>query len=95
MQMFEMDTDDASSDPIVNEYNCRTLTLLNMIIVVETQNLVAPASIVHQCDHTCTFNTLPTHRKCEREDIELTQLNLVHNFGNKKYILNKYCMSSY
>ena len=77
--MFESDIDDVTGTLVMTEYKCRRLTLLNMIVAVATKELVAPVSIVHQCDCQCTFASSPSNKKCEREVIELQQLTLVHN----------------
>ncbi len=82
------------SDSLLNEQECPLLTLVDVMLVISTNLVLTSVSIIHNCTNTCTYTTGHYARKLtvEREHICSNGLSFNHDYTNKMYCINIYCM---
>ncbi len=82
------------SDFLLNEQECPLLTLVDVMLVISTNLVLTSVSIIHNCTNTCTFITGHYAPKLtiEREHICNNRLSFNHDYTNKMYCINIYCM---
>ena len=91
VQMYEEDTSEDGKG-LVNEFDCPILKLTKVLLAAPTTCILSPASIVHNCNLTCTFNRAQCKRRIEQEQVELPTLKLDHNNRLNSFLFNIYCM---
>ncbi len=84
-----------NGQPIVNEYDCPLLTLTDTITGVYPVDILLETSIVHECTATCEFvsNGPLNVLQVERETIPTNRFVYMHDWTNKLYCFNVYCMT--
>lgn len=83
---------DALGQPILNEYDCPILSLTNLLYCIPSHCVSHAVSVVHECTHTCTFVSSSTTKKIEHEDVQSSFSLFKHDWSNKMYCLNVYCI---
>ena len=84
---------EAGAEPITNEMSCILLTLTSVLLAVPSHLVVSPVSIVHQCSNTCKFS-ITRRTMIERESVEIAKMMFNHDWSNRLYCLNRYCMNN-
>ena len=82
----------AGDEPILNEQDCPLIQSTNIIMVINSKDIVAPVSLVHQCTSTCKFSLQTVTTTIERKSAEQNRLIFKHDFINDIYCINNYCM---
>ena len=79
---------------LTNEYECPLLTLTNTLTGINPADIVTEISVMHECTDSCKFvdNGPLNVLQIERENIRTNRLMYVHDWTNKWYCLNIYCM---
>ena len=80
----------AGDEPILNEQDCPLIQSTNIIMVINSKDIVAPVSLVHQCTSTCKFSLQTVTTTIERKSAEQNRLIFKHDFINDS--INNYCM---
>ena len=83
---------DALGQRIVNEYDCPFLSMTNLLYCVPSHTVNHAVSVVHECTHTCSFVNCSASKRVEHEDVQLPYSSFVHDWSNKMYCLNVYCI---
>ena len=76
---------------MLNDFDCPLMTLTNTIVGIDPTDIASEVSIMHECTDTCKF-IASGRRIVERELIQTNTLSYVHDWTNKWYCLNIYCM---
>ena len=80
-------------EAVLNDCDCALFELSNKVIAIAATNIKRAVSFVHQCSATCHFEEGPTPVQIEREPMSQTKLHFIHDFSNKMYCYNWYCIS--
>ena len=83
---------DILGERICNEYDCPILNLTGVIYCLPSRYILSAVSIVHECTTTCTFVISTTQKKIEHEVITVSKTTYRHDWSNKLYCENIYCM---
>jgi len=75
---------------ILNELDCPLLEASSHLVTVNSTQIISPVSIIHECT-SCTLQAGKKKRKVERQEVEV---NMHHDFKNKLFSLNLYCMNA-
>ena len=79
-------------EAVLNDCDCALFELSNKVIATAATNIRRAVSFVHQCSATCHFEEGPTPVQIEREQMSQTMLHFMHDFSNKMYCYNRYCI---
>lgn len=83
---------DALGEHIVNEFDCPLMTMSNILYCIPSKWILHAVSIVHECSNTCLYSTTTTSERVEQIDIQTSKLTLTHDWTNKIFCFNIYCM---
>ena len=78
----------AGDEPMLNEQDCPLIQSTNIIMVINSKDIVAPVSLVHQCTSTCKFSLQTVTTTIERKSAEQNRLIFKHDFINDIYCIN-------
>lgn len=84
---------DVNGENILNEYDCPVLSLTDLIYCIPSQCIKHSISVVHECTTTCTYVTNCISNVIEHETVQTASLIFKHDWKNKLYCHNIYCMS--
>jgi hypothetical protein len=76
-----------------NEYDCPILSMSNLIYCIPAKHVYHSVSVVHECTNSCSFVTTSIQKRIEQEDVCVSQLTFSHDWSNKLFSLNLYCMN--
>ena len=62
--------------PLLNEFDCPLFSLARTILSVDSSNILAAVSFVHECDEACNFVERNVQLTQEREETEMSRLFL-------------------
>ena len=82
----------SGTEPILNEWGCPLLTLMNVIRCIASTLVSCAVSVVHQCDSQCVLAEQETTSRIERELVRQKKTVFVHNTDNNMYCYNLFCM---
>lgn len=82
-----------TNETVLTDYDCPVLVLSKTLRIVSSQSILSPVSIIHLCNHTCTFRNARTTRQIERQDMTIEKMIFQHNIDNIMYCLNIFCTS--
>ena len=85
---------DALGQAILNEYDCPLLSITNLLMCISSHCVSHAVSVVHECTHTCTFVPSSGNKKIEHERVELSLPSFKHDWSNKMYCHNVYCINN-
>lgn len=80
--------DDSSGGNVLNEYDCPLLTITNLVLLLIHHSV----SVVHECTTSCTITQSSVPARLEHENVQVSGVLHEHNFCNKLYCHNIYCM---
>ena len=83
---------DIFGEPVCNEYDCPILNLSNLIYCIPSTYISHAVSVVHECTTTCSFITNNSIKRIEQENVNVCLISYNHDWSNKMYCLNLYCM---
>ena len=86
-----LDRIESGGVPIVNELECPLLTLATCSRIVPSSRVVSAVSIAHECGVGCHFQS-GTNVLIEREVVASPRLRYIHDYSNRFFSLNIYCM---
>ena len=79
----------ADGTPLLNKFDCPLFSLSRTILSVDSTNILAAVSFVHECDEDVERNMQITQ---EREEIDMPKLVFEHNWSNVLFCYNIYCI---
>ena len=83
---------DVFGQQITNEFDCPLLSMTNTLYCIPSKSVNHAVSVVHECTNSCTLVTSSVSRIIEHEHIESSLIIFKHDFCNKMYCLNVYCI---
>lgn len=92
--MQKLDKQEAGNIPITNEMDCPLIEESHRFAILPSQSILGSISIVHECGSSCIIQQT-TQRKIEREDVILQVHHVNHDFKNKMYCINIFCINYY
>ena len=87
------DTFEIKTKLVCNEWDCPLLQARDTIEVIYSNQVLYAVSVVHQCTHTCTFQTSSVGKIIEREEIVRSSLHYKHDEKNNMFYLNVYTVN--
>ena len=78
--------------PLLNEFDCPLFSLARSILSVDSSNILAAVSFVHECDEACNFVERNVQLTQEREETEMSRLVFEHNWSNMLFCNNLFCV---
>ena len=94
LQLFERVETCNQSEPLLNPMDCPLLLLLSVFKVIFSEHIISAVSIMHECSSLCTYTQCSTSYTVERESVTTNTITFKHDFCNKLYCLNVYCLKS-
>ena len=79
----------ADGTPLLNKFDCPLFSLSRTILSVDSTNILAAVSFVHECDEDVERNMQITQ---EREETDMPKLVFEHNWSNVLFCYNIYCI---
>ena len=79
---------------VLNELNCPLLLSSDNLVVIPSVDVHNSVSVVHECGSSCECSR-GRKIKVEREDILLDENFFKHDYTNRMYCLNSYCIKLY
>eukprot|EP00731_Ephydatia_muelleri_P033943 Em0042g22a len=70
----------ADGTPLLNKFDCPLFSLSRTILSVDSTNILAAVSFVHECDEDCTFVERNMQITQEREETDMPKLVFEHNW---------------
>ena len=83
---------DINGEYIYNDYDCPILSLTNLVYCISSEHILQSVSIIHECTTTCVFVTKSVSKRVEHEDVNTSSLAYDHDWSNKLFCHNVYCM---
>lgn len=74
------------------ELDCPLLTLTDLIYLIPSAFIINAVSFIHECDNLCTFHASSVSKTVEHEQVT-QELAYKHNYSNRLYCHNVYCMN--
>ena len=78
----------ADGTPLLNKFDCLLFSLSRTILSVDSTNILAAVSFVHECDEDCTFVERNMQITQEREETDMPKLVFEHNWSNVLFCYN-------
>ena len=83
----------ADGTPLLKKFDCPLFSLSRTILSVDSTNILAAVSFVHECDEDCTFVERNMQITQEREEADMPKLVFEHNWRfNLLFCYNIYCV---
>ena len=79
---------------VCNHLDCPLLLLTREVFCISPSQVLNSVSILHECIDSCTFKRVRFSKRVEREDIQTTETEFIHDWNNDTFCLNVYCMSN-
>ena len=79
---------------VCNEFECPLYELTCVFQRIQPDCIINSVSFSHECTPSCQFKHTRTHKCVERQDIQVNMLVFAHDYSNKLYSFNIYCMHS-
>lgn len=83
---------DLLGEQMMNEFDCPLLSMTNVLYCIPSNTVSQAVSVVHECTNSCTFVKTSVIRNVEHEAVESSDIIFKHDFCNKMYCLNVYCI---
>lgn len=79
---------------VCNHLDCPLLLLTREVFCISPSQIFHSVFIMHECTDSCTFKQVCSSKRVEREDIQTTETEFIHDRNNDTFCLNVYCMSN-
>ena len=80
-------------NPMASQLCNHLVELSNDVFTTSSDSILKAVSIVHDCSNTCVFQESASVQTMERERVVCNQLEYHHDWTNRLYCFNVYCIN--